>query len=373
MPGLLRALPLSVALLPATAFALEPGQLGDTPVLVDVSESASVYYNFDNRDSRPGQVATRANDDFGLVYNRFSVQSTAGSVSVGARFDNVWFYASPDPTQIALELTAETQPPNPASYFRRKLDEAGLELSNRYINWAYPSKYYVTFSQPGLEATLGDASAQLGRGIVLSVRKQDELGSDTTIRGARLSWSTRGTVALKLTALGGELNPLRIDEASGRYLGVMNDGDALHAIAEAGMPRAIHTDFAPLTGDCRTSPTCTYAPDRVAAGQVEIAGSGFKLGTQGSALFRAPALNEDLIRSASRIVTLSQSVELPRLADDNLSLYGELAFQHLEQAAARGRIDPGYGLYASASYTPKNLALTLAELRDGVIRAALVE
>src|SRR6187549_1963598 len=99
MPGLLRALPLSVALLPATALALEPGQIGDTPVLVDVSESASVYYNFDNRDSRPGQVATRANDDFGLVYNRFSVQSTAGSVSVGARFDNVWFYASPDPTQ----------------------------------------------------------------------------------------------------------------------------------------------------------------------------------------------------------------------------------------------------------------------------------
>jgi hypothetical protein len=303
-------------------------------------------------------VATRANDDFGLVYNRLSVQSTAGNVSLGARLDNVWFYASPTPTEIALELTDEAQPPNAPSYFRRKLDEAGLELSNRYINWAYPSKYYVTFSRPGLEATVGDASAQLGRGIVLSVRKQDELGSDTTIRGARLSVSTRGTTALKLTALGGELNPLRLDEASGRYLGVPSSGDFMHDVTEAGMPRAIETDFAPLTGDCLTSPTCTYAPDRVAAGQVEISGKGFKLGTQGSALFRAPALNQDLIRSADRILTLSQSLELPRLGDD-LSLYGELAFQHLNQPAERGRIDPGYGVYASASYTPRDVALTL--------------
>jgi hypothetical protein len=358
MRRLLRALPLSAALVPLQASALEPGQVGDTPVLMDVSESASVYYNLDNRDSRPGQVTTRANDDFGLVYNRLSVQTTAGSVSLGARLDNVWFYTSPDPTEIALELTNEAQPPNPSSYFRRKLDEAGLELSNRYINWAYPSKYYLTYSRPGLEATLGDASAQLGRGIVLSVRKQDELGSDTTIRGGRISVSTRGPVSLKLTALGGELNPLRIDEASGRYLGVPNSGDFLHDVTEAGMPRAIETDYAPLTGDCQTSPTCTYAPDRVAAGQVEISGKGFKLGTQGSALFRAPPLNEDLIRASDRIVTLSQSVEIPRLADD-LSVYSEVAFQHLHQADVRGRVDPGYGVYASASYTPQSLALTL--------------
>jgi hypothetical protein len=222
----------------------------------------------------------------------------------------------------------------------------------------YPAKYYLTFSRPGIEATLGDASAQLGRGIVLSVRKQDELGSDTTIRGARLSLSTRGPLKLKLTALGGEMNPLRLDEASGRYLGVDSERDALHAVTEAGMPRAIETDFAPLTGSCLTSPTCTYVPDRIAAGQVELGTRSFKLGTQGSALLRGPALSQDLVRSSQRIVTLSQSLELPQLPHD-LALYSEAAFQHLEQRNDLSPLDPGYGIYASLSYTPENLALTL--------------
>jgi Family of unknown function (DUF6029) len=352
------ALPLGVALLAARAFALEPGSLAGEPVLVDVNESSSVYYNFDNRDAKPNQVATRANDNFGLVYNRLSAQATAGSLSLGVRVDNVWFYASPNVTQLALDLTRDAQPHNAPSYFRGKLGEAGLELSNRYIDWLYPSKYYLTFSRPGLEATLGDASAQLGRGMVLSVRKRDELGSDTTVRGGRVSVSSRGAVRLKLTALGGELNPLRIDEASGRYLGVPSGRDALSSISEAGMPRAIRTDFAPLTGDCQTSATCGYAPDRIAAGQIELSGERWKLGSQGSALFRAAPLSEDLQRSAPRIVTLSQSAELARVLP-NLSFYTELAFQQLGQRADQPRFDPGYGVYVSAAYTPKDVALTL--------------
>jgi len=352
------ALPLAAALVATHALALEPGSVAGEPVLLDVNESSSVYYNFDNRDSKPSQVATRANDHFGLVYNRLSLQATRGHLSLGVRVDNVWFYASPDPTQLALDLTNEARPNDPPGYFRGKLREAGLELSNRFIDWVYPSKYYLTYSRPGLEATLGDASAQLGRGIVLSVRKRDELGSDTTIRGARLSVSSRGPVIVKVTALGGELNPLRIDEASGRYLGVPHPTDALGSVTEAAMPRAIGTDFAPLTASCQSSPTCGYAPDRVLAGQLELAGERWKLGTQGSALLRAAPLNDDLVRSAGRILTLSQSLELTRPLPD-LALYAELAFQHLGDRAATTRIAPGYGAYASASYTPKNVALTL--------------
>jgi hypothetical protein len=358
MRGPLAALSLGCALVSARALALEPGKFAGEAVLVDVSESSSVYYNFDNRDAKPNQVATRANDDFGLVYNRLSAQATAGSLSLGVRLDNVWFYDSPNATQLALDLTRDAQPADAPGYFRGKLGEAGLELSNRFIDWMYPSKYYLTYSRPGIEATLGDASAQLGRGIVLSVRKRDELGSDTTIRGARLSVSTRGALRLKLTALGGELNPLRIDEASGRYLGVPGGGDALSSLAEAGMPRAIRTDFAPLTDDCTTSATCGYAPDRIAAGQIELSGERWKLGTQGSALFRQAPLSEDLLRSARRIVTLSQSFELQRALPD-LSLYGELAFQQLGQRPEAASFDPGYGLYVSAAYTPKAVALTL--------------
>ena len=348
----------SVALWSAQASALEPGSVAGTPVLLDVSESGSVVYNFDNRDSRPSQVATRANDHFGFASNRLILQATAGKVSVGVRVDSIWFFAAPEPTRLALDLTEEASPRDAPSYFRTKLNEAGLELSNRYIDWTYPAKYYLTYSSPTFEATLGDAGAQLGRGIVLSVRKQDELGSDTTIRGARVSFTQRGALTVKVTALGGELNPLRFDEASGRYLGVASDGDALHTLTEAGMPRAIATDFAPLGPDCARSPTCSYAPDRIAAGQLELTGSGFRLGTQGSALMRGAPLSEDLVRSAERIVTLSQSVELMKLAPA-LSVYGEAAFQHLAQRAAPEPLDAGYGLYVSAAYTPSALALTL--------------
>ncbi|RYZ09401.1 MAG: hypothetical protein EOO73_03635 [Myxococcales bacterium] len=358
MRSRLVALGLSAALLAPRARALEPGNLAGEPLRVDVTESSSVYYNFDNRDSKPNQVATRANDDFGLVYNRLSAQATRGNFSLGARVDNVWFYASPNAARLALDLTSESSRENAPGYFRSKLDEAGLELSNRFIDWVYPSKYYLTYSRPGVEATLGDASAQLGRGIVLSVRKRDELGSDTTIRGARLTLTRSGPLGLKLTALGGELNPLRIDEASGRYLGVFGGRDALSTLTEAGMPRAIATDFAPLTSDCQTSATCGYAPDRIAAGQLELSGERWKLATQGSALFRDAPLSEDVVRSAGRVLTLSESFEVTRVLPD-LSLYGELAFQHLGDRGQTTRIDPGYGFYGSASYTPKGVALTL--------------
>ena len=75
------ALPLVAALWPSAARALEPGNVAGEPVLLDVSESGSVYYNFDNRDSKPSQVSTRANDHFGLAYNRLSLQATRGRFS----------------------------------------------------------------------------------------------------------------------------------------------------------------------------------------------------------------------------------------------------------------------------------------------------
>ncbi len=352
------ALASSIALSSLPATALEPGSIGDTEVLLDVSESASVTYNFDNRDSRPSQVATRANDHFGSAYNRLALQATAGKVSVGLRIDSIWFYASPSATGIALELTEQAGSSEPPRYFRGKLGEAGLELSNRFIDWSYPAKYHLSYSSPELEATLGDTSAQLGRGIVLSVRKQDELGSDTTIRGARVRYTRRGAVSLKLTALGGELNPLRLDEASGRYLGVAADGDALFTVSQAGMPRAIATDFAPLSARCAESATCSYAPDRIGAAQIELSGERFRLATQGSALLRAAPLTEDLVRSARRIVTLSQSLELTRLVPA-LDVYGEVAFQSLQGGSSSAPpLDAGYGVYLSASYTPSRVALT---------------
>ena len=79
----------------------------------------------------------------------------------------------------------------------------------------YAAKAWLTYSAPGLEITAGDAYVQFGRGLTLSMRKVDELGIDTTVRGAKVAY-TRDPFAV--TAVAGFANPSRVDEASGRSL-----------------------------------------------------------------------------------------------------------------------------------------------------------
>ena len=348
--------------LAAPARALEPGKLGSDAVHVDVTNASSVLYNFDNRDTRPLEVPTRANDEWGMWYNRLNLQASWGKLTLGVRVDNAWFYRSPYPEAIALDVV-ETRPAgggiSDAQLFRQKFDEAGAELSNRYINWVYPSKYYVGYTTRDVELTAGDFYAALGRGFVLSVRKMDELASDTTVRGARVTGRVNaGPVKLRLTALGGEMNPLRIDEASGRYLGVDSTvTPSWLAATEAGMPRAVETDFVPRTP--------TYAPDRLGAAQIEIAPKGFKLGTQASFLRRQDPLNVDVVRQADTVLTGSQSIEVADFGGHGDG-YVEVALQSLDDADRDGSSSErellggkrGYAVYGALTLIQDPLTLT---------------
>lgn len=339
--------------LSSNAHALEPGKIGDDAVHLDVTNATSVLYNFDNRDTRPLDVPTRANDEWGMWYNRLNLQASWGKVTAGLRIDNAWFFRSPYPEAIALDVV-ETRPAGgglgDAQLFRQKFDEAGAELSNRYINWVYPSKYYVGYTTRDVELTAGDFYASLGRGFVLSVRKMDELASDTTVRGARVTGRVNaGPLKLRLTALGGEMNPLRIDESSGRYLGVHDSVTPSWLVAtEAGMPRAVETDF------LRASPS--YSPDRLAAAQIELAPKGLKLGTQASFLRRQDPLTSDVIRQADTVLTGSQSIEVADFGGHGDG-YLEVAMQSLDDAdrdaaSSGGELlggKKGYAVYAAAT------------------------
>jgi len=343
----------------APAFALEPGKLGDDEVRLDVTDASSVLLNWDNRDDKPLDVATRANDDWGMWYNRLNVQGSWGKWTAGLRLDNAWFYRSPYPEAIALDIV-ETRPAggslSDAQLFRQKFDESGRELSNRYINWIYPAKYYVGYATRDVEITAGDFYAQLGRGFVLSVRKMDELASDVTVRGARVTGRLNaGSVRLRGTLLGGAMNPLRLDEASGRYLAV--DGSVTPswlAATEAGMPRAVDTDF--------TTGQPSYAPDRLVGAQIEIAPKGLKLGTQASMLVRQDPLGADVVRQADTILTGSQSVEVPDIAGHGDG-YVEVAVQRLDDKNRDSSsfdadlLDAGYAAYGA--FTLIELPVTL--------------
>ena len=340
---------------PAEGLALEPTDALGIPIAFDVTESSTVSYNFDNRDTRANQVPTRANDNWGLWYNRANVLANGGAWQVGLRIDNAWFFRYPNPTQIGLDLVnsrpAASGGASAPDYFRQKVDEAGVELSNRYINWLYPAKYYATYSSPAVEVLLGDGYVQFGRGLVLSLRKLDELASDTTLRGARITGRLkRGDFALRATAVAGTLNPLRIDPASGRYLGVDSSvTPGLVGVLEAGMPRAVPSDFVANTGNCATFSTCSYAPDRIFGGQVEANEGATKLGIQGSLLERGTPLGSDIVRTSERIATGSASLELSDLAGHGAA-YLELALQDLTPSdPTTPKLDPGEALYLSVN------------------------
>jgi len=335
--------------------ALEPVDVFGTPVAFDITNTTTLSYNVDNRDTRPNQVTTLANDDWGMLYNRFNVLANGGKWQAGLRLDNAWFFDSPNPTQIALDLT-ESRPITPGGtpapvYFRQKLNEAGVELSNRYINWMYPAKYYFTYNSQGLELGVGDVYVAFGRGLVLTLRKLDELASDTTLRGARITGRVRSKdLSLRATAVAGSVNPLRVDPASGRYLGVdPSVTPGLVAVTEAGMPRAVATDFVPDTGDCKTFGTCSYAPDRIFGAQIELSHRSAKLAAQGSQLLRSTPLSNDVVRSADRITTGSASFELADLAGHG-GAYLEAALQDLRHGdGSAPKLALGQALYLSVN------------------------
>jgi hypothetical protein len=349
----------------AGAPARAAGPAANSAPLVELTEAGSVLYNFDNRDTRPGQVASVANDNWGMLYNRLNLQVTSGRLTLSLRADSAWFYDSPTPRSIADDLLATTSFASDAErqqFFRQKLTEAGIELSNRFINWTYPAKYALSYGTPDLELTVGDSYAQLGRGLVLSLRKLDELSSDTTLRGLRAGARFKsGGLRVKLTLLGGSTNPLRIDEASGRYLGVSSSvTPSFVKLTEAGMPRAISTDFVREDGDCARFGTCSYAPDRLLAGQAEFAFGLATLGTQFSVLFREPPLALDAVRTASQVTTLSQSLELVNIARHG-GFYLEAATQKLSHRESDPTSIPqGYALYGTASWVTSKVSL-LAE------------
>lgn len=357
---------LTTLLLSRSALALEPGEIDGEPVRVDVSNSTSVLFTVDNRNTRRSDAGSLADDDWGLFYNRFNTKLEWSHWSAGVRVDTAAFYRSPNPTQIALDLTELEREETgraggpytaaDAQFFVQKLGEAGDELSTRYINWTYPSKYHVGFSSKHVDVTAGDFYGQLGRGLVFSVRKVDELSSDTTIRGARTTGKFKaGDVGFKLTALGGTANPLRIDDASGRYLSVDDSvTPSVIAVTEAGMPRTVETDFV-------TDPLPSYAPDSIFGGEIEGGPKIFKVGVRGSLVRRQDPLSLDVVRTADTIPTGSISLDVPRLGDYGAA-YVEVAgqkLQHPETAQLEEEIDTGYAVYASTSLYQKPISLTL--------------
>jgi len=328
--------------------ASEVAGVGEEPVRLDLSGETSLIYNTDNRNTRPAAVGSVLDDNWGVWFNRLNLQASSGRWRAGLRMDTAWFYSAPTPVEAGLELLRLRAGSSPAAvteddgaFFVTKVLEADRELSTRYINWLYPAKYYLAYDTQALEVTVGDFYAQFGRGLVLSVRKADELSSDTTLRGSRLTARVKeGPLQLKLTGVGGSMNPLRLDPSSGRYLGVNGSvTPGFFAATEALMPRAIDSFSVPqlMPG---------YAPDALVGAQIEVSHKEFQFAVQGSLLDRQRALTADIVRTADTLRTGSVSLNVPTLGK-HVALYVEGAGQQLQHSQAPDTDLEGHALYGA--------------------------
>jgi hypothetical protein len=203
----------ALALSTRTVLAVDVGQVQGDAVQLDVTETSIAAQHFDAR-TPPGLPPTQpfppptTLEDSGWAgwLNRLNMSLRWARWTVGLRLDSAVYAFRPADrlSQFPPTIWAQIQQDN----------------ESRYKDSIYPAKLWATYSAPGVEVTAGDAYAQFGRGLTLSMRKVDELGIDTTVRGAKVQ-ITRDPFSV--TAVAGFANPSRVDEATGRGLWVTHD------------------------------------------------------------------------------------------------------------------------------------------------------
>jgi hypothetical protein len=330
----------------------------NTPLRLDVTHFSALAQRFDAR----VEEGERPQDHgYGSFVNRLNTTLSYGAFTFGTRLDAAVYWRRPADQGVS----------DPA--LQRNLV---LDGTTRFRDAIYPAKLWLAYAERGVEVTLGDAYAQLGRGLVLSARKIDDLGIDTTIRGVKVSIQKDPFAAMFVAGIA---NPSRIDDASSRslFLPVPAPGetrgpepllgrDAVVAgelVAGRGLPVVLSTQVAHLQ---RCAPYA-YNPDGSIEDRgpihAELVGACDDANT--SAWLSTLPISVSPTSSVRELVTLGQSMELPRM--------GKLGSLYLGVATQRGRgavfgdtnLD-GNALYATyvGSFGPWTLSGELKSYRN---------
>jgi hypothetical protein len=401
------AIPLASLFAAARADAVEVPNVGGKPLLIDITNTAVVDYHFNNRDDSLFAIPAQVNDNYGELLDRLNVQASWWRLRLGLRLDGALFYHRPTRDTVA-DIVADQK--NLLDQYKKDpngyTNDFYRELHSRYLRAFYPSKLFVGYNQPGLDVTVGDFYVQLGRGLVFSVRKIDELAVDTTVRGAKVVFDREvGPVHLGATAFAGQMNPLRVDETSGRRLN--GDGSPLFF----GFPRPGDLEtYKPQVGSVLTvvQPGApSYLTDSAFGGRVEVGTKWFTLAANSAALLRSSNTDDwincvnggkdtaamgttritgkcdglypefttsDPSKQHNRIVNVSGSLNVPSIAKHG-DLYLEVAGQQMgagHTQYAPNKTDPskldvlgpakdlsGYAIYGSGSITGGPVSVSL--------------
>jgi len=258
----LGALALAAAALafPSSARALDFRIKGEA-LRLDLTESMYLAAHLDDGSS---DVTTL---NYGELLNRLYAQLAWRHFLFSVRFDSgAWFHTPDANSSLPSNPLCQTMPPDPSCVVRvdpttgqitdgrlvhqqadpsapngtayvpyrflppgtvvwrgRQLDRKGNVVSSGAalgVSAFYLEKIALTYSDRNIEATLGDFYVNLGRGLVLSIRKIDELGVDTTLSGAKVVIH-RGNFGA--VALAGWSNMQNIDQAQAQWIEDSND------------------------------------------------------------------------------------------------------------------------------------------------------
>lgn len=194
----------------AAAFDVPKLKIDKSPIKVDVTEVSIAATRFLPRISE-GELP--ADGGWGQWLNRLNVQINWKKWTLGMRLDSVAYWNRPSDGG-SLDCMNPSNMNVCASNF--------TDYSSRWHDSIYPAKLWLTYQASGIEVTAGDAYVQLGRGMVLSMRKLDDLGIDNTIRGGKIQIQKD---PFGVTVVAGLANPSRVDEASGRSLFLPTSAD----------------------------------------------------------------------------------------------------------------------------------------------------
>ncbi|MCA9513317.1 MAG: hypothetical protein KC635_00085 [Myxococcales bacterium] len=248
------ALAAGVVAAPGAARALD-FKLGDTPVYLDLTESLILDWNSFLDD--PQIVADADKENIVDLRNRLNVRLRADWLTFGMRLDVAWF---PNP------------PANPGQ-------------ASQYRDDVRPEELFLTARLGDLTLTLGDDYLSFGRGLALSLRKFDELGFATSLRGVHAQW--RGDW-LKARVSAGLTNVVNVDTVEQKLVPDPNDlivaarveatpfeglGVGVHAVdVERRHSDARDAIAGTLTGDDDTGPinSTRFLRSTVVGGNVEL-------------------------------------------------------------------------------------------------------
>jgi hypothetical protein len=337
----------ATSVLDAPASAVDVGVVGPSQAQVDVTETTIVAQHFDARDNE-----SPTDTGWGNWINRLDAALRWGLWTAGLRLDSAVYWRRPVDNPDFQSLPVGVQ------------NQLVYDGQSRFQNSIYPAKLWVTYSAPGLEVTAGDAYVQFGRGLTLSMRKIDELGIDTTVRGIKVQAQQD---PFALTAVAGFGNPSRVDEATGRDLFPTTGSPSLPMFgsdrivgaeiqAGRGLPITLATRAvrfsrcAPYHYDAQGHIVTNFFgdPSGVTFGSCDAGDTAIWLGSLPSA---PPPVRD------SGITMVGQSLEAPTLGGHG-KLYIEVAGQQ-RQGSVSGDNESGNALYAAVSMNAGPLTNTL--------------